>query len=110
MAADLDVVEHRHGVEQGRALKGAADSQSGDVERRAVGERAPLEADIAADWAIEPAQTVEQGGLAGAIRTDQSGDAAGSDRERDAVERDDAAEAHGHVRDFKQLRRRTALR
>ena len=34
MAAEQDVVEHRHAVEQGQVLEGARDAQAGDLVRR----------------------------------------------------------------------------
>ena len=110
MGADLDVVEHRHGGEQRRALEGAADALGGDVGRRAVAQRCSIQADVAALRPIEPAQAIEQRGLAGAVRPDQSDDPAIAYREADVVERDDAAEPHGQVRDLQQRRRRAVVR
>ncbi len=84
---------HRHGAEQAEILEGAADAERGDAVARRLEQRAPLEADRAAVEAIEPGQAVEQRRLAGAVGPDQAEDLAGRDVERDAVERDDAAEA-----------------
>jgi hypothetical protein len=110
MGADLDVVEHRHGGEQSRALEGAADALGGDVRRCAVAQRRSIQADVAALRPIEPAQAIEQCGLAGAVRPDQSDDPAIAHREVDVLKRDDAAEPHGQICDLEQRRRRAVVR
>ena len=104
VGADLDVVDDRHRGEQGRRLKGAPDAERGDVRRRGAVERPAVEPDVAAVRPVEPAQAIEQRGLAGAVRTDQADDAARGDGEAHVLERDDAAEAHGDVGDFQQRR------
>ena len=104
MAADPDVVEHRLRAEQREVLEGAGDADLGDAVRRAGEHRAAFEQDIAAIGRVEPADAVEQRGLAGAVRPDQPEDLALLDGERDAVERDDAAEAQSDVADFEQRR------
>ena len=108
--ADFDVVEHRHGGEQGRGLEGAADAERGDVRRRAAAQRLSVQPDVALRRPIEPAQAIEQGGFAGAVRPDQSDDTALGDGERDVIERDDAAEAHRHAGDVQQRRDRAVAR
>ena len=70
----------------------------------AVQHRLALEQDVAAVRRVEPADAVEQCRLAGAVRADQPEDLAFVDRERDAVERDDAAKAHRDIADFEQRR------
>ena len=60
-------------------------------------DRAALEQDVALVGHVEAGQAIEERGLAGAVGADQPGDAAGRHVEGDAVERDDAAEAHRHV-------------
>ena len=59
-----------------------------------LAERSAVQADIAAARAVEPAQAVEQGCLAGAIRPDQAHDPAARNPEGHFVESDDAAKAH----------------
>ena len=59
---------------------------------------------------VEPRQAVEERGLAGAVRADQADDLPARDVERDAVERDDAAEAHRDVGHLEQLRLRCGMR
>ena len=65
-------------------------------------QRAALELDVAVGEAIDAADAVEQRGLAGAVRADQAADLAVADVERDAAQRDDAAEAHRHVGNAEQ--------
>jgi hypothetical protein len=102
VAADLDVVEHRHRGEQGGRLEGTADAKRGDIGRRAAPERLAVQADVPAGLPVEPAQAIEQGSLARAVGADQSHDPALGHRESHRIERDNAAEAHGHVLDFQQ--------
>jgi hypothetical protein len=97
VAADLDVVEHAHAVEQGDVLEGAADAELGDDMARPVEDGAALEQDVTLVGHVEPGEAVEKGGLAGAVGADQPGDAAGRHVEGDAIEGDDAAEAHRHI-------------
>jgi len=61
---------------------------------------AALEPDIAADRPVEPAQTIEQCNLVGAIGPDQPKDLSFVEIERNAVERHDADKAHHDVADF----------
>src|SRR5262249_5834940 len=82
------------------------DADLGNSMRRSVDDRAAVEQDVAPVWCIEAADTVEESRLAGAVRPYQAEDLARLDRERDAVERDDAAEAERHITDFEQRRRR----
>src|ERR1700730_1079986 len=58
--------------------------------------------DIAGAWLVEPRETIEEGGLAGAIRPDQAENLALMHVEGDAIERDDAAEHDADVADCKQ--------
>jgi len=102
VGADLDVVEDRHRGEQCRGLKGAADAERGDVRRRAALQGLAVQADVAPRLPVEPAQAIEQGGLAGAVRADQSHDPPLGHRESHRIERDNAAEAHSHVFDLQQ--------
>jgi hypothetical protein len=48
---------------------------------------------------VEAGHAVEDGSLAGAVRTDQRGDVAAADGKGEVVDRDQAAEAHGQVLD-----------
>src|SRR6202021_1642839 len=90
VAADADVVEHRHGAKQREILEGAADADRRHAVRREPEDAAPIEDDVTLFRRVEAAKAVEQRGLAGAVRPDQAEQLAGADREGDALERDDA--------------------
>ncbi len=102
MRADQDVVPHAHAAEQRDILEGAADAQPRHAVARHALERTPLEQDIAVSVPIDAADAVEQRGLAGPVGADQAADLAVLDVERDAGQRDHAAEAHGYVGDEQQ--------
>ncbi len=51
---------------------------------------------------VEAGDAVEHRGLAGAVRPDQRGDVVAADRERDVVDGEQPAEAHGQVLDLEQ--------
>ena len=97
MRADHDVLAHRHAAEHRQVLEGAAHAQPGDLMRGRVGDRLAFEQDVAGLVLVQPAQAVEQRGLAGAVGADQAADVAALHIEAHAVEGDDAAEAHGHA-------------
>ena len=102
MGADPHVVEHRHPREQGEVLERAADADLDDPVRGLVEDAASLEQNIAAPGRVEPAEAIEQRGLAGAVGPDQAEHLPRRKLERHAVERDDAAEADADVLDFQQ--------
>ena len=108
MGAHFHVVEHRHRREQRGSLERAPDTQRGDVASRALAQRSSVKTNVAATRSIEFAETIEQRGLAGAVRPDQADDASGRYLEGHSVEGDDAAKAHANVGDFQQCRRRGA--
>ena len=97
VAADPHIVEHRLAREQREVLEGAGDADLGDPVRRAVEQRAALEQDLASVGRVEAAEAIEQCRLAGAVGADQAEDLALLQLERDAVERDDAAEPQRHI-------------
>ena len=102
MPADPHVVEHALRAEQRQVLEGARDADLGDAMRRPRQQRAPGEQDVAPVRRVEAADAIEQRRLAGAVRTDQAEDLALVQRERDAVERDDAAEPQRDVANLEQ--------
>jgi hypothetical protein len=107
MAADHDVLQHRHAAEEAEILEGAADAERGDAVARRLRQASPLEENTAAIEAVEPAEAVEERRLARAVRSDEAADLPGFDREGDAVERDDPAEADRDIADGeKRLARR----
>src|SRR6185437_3906240 len=83
MAADQDVLQHRHGAEKAEILEGAADAERGDAMARRLEHRAPLELDHPAIEPIEAAEAVEQRRLARAVGTDETADLSGLDVEGD---------------------------
>ena len=106
MAADHDVLEHGHVAKQRQILKRAADADLGDPVRRLVEDGLALKLNVAMVRRVEPAEAIEQGGLAGAVRADQAQEHALGHVERHVVERDDAAETHADILDRQQRRSR----
>ena len=92
MGADADIVEHGKVWKQRDVLERPPDADLGDPVRRPRQNAAAFHQDVAGGRLIQPAQAVEQRGLAGAIRADQSEDLSLVHVERHAGERDDAAE------------------
>src|SRR5262245_834788 len=97
VATHLDVVEHRHAVEQRYVLEGAADANLGNGMAAVAKDRAAFEPDIAVVWNVETAQAVKERRLAGAVGPDETGDLARLDIEGNAIEGHDAAEADGNI-------------
>src|SRR6185436_7298862 len=104
VGADPDIVEHRQVLEQRDILEGATDPDFGNPVRLAIEYAVALQEDVAGAGLIEPAQAVEQRGLAGAVGSDQAEDLALMHLERNAVERNDAAEHDADVANRKQRR------
>ena len=102
MGADADVVGDRHAREQRDVLEGAADADVADAMRRLGQDALTFHQDVALARLVQPAQAIEQRGLAGAVRADQSEDLAATLIERDVVQRDDAAEHNAHLANGKQ--------
>ena len=85
--------------EEHDVLERARDAEPDDRCARLAQEVLAVEDDAAGVRLVEARDDVERRRLAGAVRPDQPGDLALVDRERDVVERDDAAEGPGHVLD-----------
>ena len=102
VAAEHHVLAHAHAAKERQVLERAADAERGDAVRRCLEKRAPLEGDPALAERVEARQAVEHRRLAGAVRADEADDVAAPHDERDAVERDDPAEAHRDVLDLEQ--------
>ena len=133
---DQQIFQHRHALEQADILEGARDArllrhqivghaleqeQHAVAARRrcvaAVGQGAELvpyarvavsQRDAAFGRLVEAGNAVEHGGLAGAVRADQRGDLARAGVERQGVDGDEAAEAHGEVLDAQDRADRVA--
>ena len=70
-SADQHVVEHAQRAEQLGRLVGAGDAGARDLPGRRAGQLAAAEPDAAGVGAVEAADHVEHGGLAGAVGADQ---------------------------------------
>ena len=109
MAADHDVFEHGHGLEQADVLEGAGQSLFGDAARLETVEPPGFatgrgEHQVAAGGGVDAGQAVEKGGLAGAVGADQGHDLTMADAQVQVVQGADAAEIHGQAADFEQRR------
>ena len=95
--ADEHVLEHGHRPEELDVLERPRDPLPHDLVGRRLEDRGAVEQHFARVRLVEPGDDVEGRRLAGAVRPDQPGDVPFLDVERDAVERDDSAEAQGDV-------------
>src|SRR5260370_37870348 len=102
MGADQIVVEQRKIGKQRDVLKGAADAYFRDPVWRAAENALAFHENVAGARLVEPAQAIEQRGLAGAVRPDQAEDLALTHVEGYAIQRDDAAEHDADVANRKQ--------
>src|SRR5690606_23272192 len=74
VAADLDVVEHAHLVEQRHVLEGATHADRRNRVPRHRQNGPALEQDLAARRYVEATEAVEKRGLAGPVRPDEAYD------------------------------------
>ncbi len=93
MAANHDVIQHGQPIEQRNVLEGATNADRRDTMPWHRQDGLAIEQDFTGTWLVQPAQAVEQGGLAGPIRSNQAGNLPSRDVEADVVQGDDAAEA-----------------
>ena len=93
--ADHDVLDHGQAAEQPDALQGAGDAEAGQPVCLEPGQRAPVEGDRAGLRPDKAARGVEQGGLARAVRADDSGDFARGGGQRYVVKCGEAAKPDG---------------
>ncbi|MGY3290410.1 hypothetical protein ACVWWP_003477 [Bradyrhizobium sp. LM3.6] len=100
MAADHDVVEHAHVVEQRQVLEGAADAERSARVGRQAGDVAALVEQLAFGRLVAAGNTVHDRGLAGAVGADDREQLAIPDGEADIGQRTDAAESQGHAAHF----------
>src|SRR5690606_21629593 len=107
---DDQVLEHAHLAEQPDVLEGARDPGTRDAKPLHLLEQKLLAVGMVGELAdgrlVEAGQAVEHRGLAGAVRPDDRGDLALVRGEREVVDRDQAAEAHGQVLHLAQRRAR----
>ncbi len=102
MRADRDVLAHGQPGERLHDLERARDAAPRKLVRRLAGDVGAVVEDAALGRREEARDDREQRGLAGAVRSDQRGDAAGVRGKRCAVDGEQAAEAFRDVLDAKQ--------
>ncbi len=104
VAAQHQVVEHRHLREQLDVLEGAGDPQVGDAIRAHPEEVLAHEPDRPLLGVIHARDAVEDRGLAGAVGTDDGEQLPGLDREAHVVDGGDAGKRQGHVLEIENRR------
>ncbi|MNN52719.1 hypothetical protein D3C81_1674340 [compost metagenome] len=100
---DQQVFDRGHVLEQPHVLEGAHHAFEGDLVARQALDRLSVQQDAAAGGLIETGQAVEHSGLARAVRPDQCNHLFFFDGQGHTVDRQQAAEAHAQVFDFKDL-------
>ena len=96
------VVEGAEGVERLQLLEGAGNAHLRPLRHAGPGDVFAVELHRAAGGGQKAGDDVEQGGLARAVGTDQTGNQAGLDVHRRVVEGHHTAEAHDHLLSFEQ--------
>ena len=102
MGANQNVLQDRQPRPEAEALERAGDPQLRQLVGRRPEQRLAAVSDRAPFRANESANGVEQGGLTGTVGTDDAVNLIGLCPERDVVQRQHSAEAHGEVRDVKR--------
>src|SRR5260221_473669 len=102
VAPDHHVLERRQIGEQADVLEGARDARDRDPIGREPGDALSIEKKQPLIRRVNAGEQVEQRGLARPVRSDQSKDLAARDRERNVLQRADAAEALRNVLDLQQ--------
>ena len=105
LGPDHHVLDRRQPGEQADALQRAGDPEPGELVRANPVQHGLAEPHAAGVGAHEAADDVEQRRLARAVGADDADDLAGRDRQRDVVERRQAAEAHRETVHPQHLRR-----
>ena len=93
LQAEGDVLRHAHVLERGVVLEHEPDVA---LLRRQVGRLDALDADRAVVGRVQASDDAQQRGLAAAARSEQCGQLTGGDREGDALQGDEVAEALAH--------------
>src|SRR5207248_5601680 len=101
VAADEEVVEHRHALEEGDVLEGAGDPEARAGGRPQAGDVLALELHLPLRGPVDAADAVDEAGLAGAVRADDGDELSVAHSQRGVLQRVDAAEAEGDVVDRK---------
>ena len=103
LAANPDVLRHRHKVHQVEFLMDHRDAVSQRVERRGQADFLALEPERAGVGRVDAGDDLHQRRLAGAVLAHQRMDMAALQAERDVVERQHAGKGLAHVLDFEQI-------
>jgi hypothetical protein len=102
VAAELDVVEHRHAAKQRDVLEAAPQAHAGALRRGNARDVLALEPDAAARGPVEARDGVEQRGLARAVGPDHGGDGARLHIKADASQCLHAAEGQRYAVNLQQ--------
>jgi len=89
---DHQVFEYCHPIELVRNLKGSDDSAVEQPMGGKAGDIVSVEDDVTGVWFRETCNNIEQRGLAGTVRSDETGDASGRNGEAAAVDRSKPSE------------------
>src|SRR4051794_8684974 len=98
----LDVLPYRQRTEELEALEGAGHALAGSLERWEAGDVLAVEQDLAPSGVLQAGDDVEQRRLAGSVRADEPGDAAGLGAQIHVLDGDVAAESDGDGLDVKE--------
>src|SRR5260221_2251247 len=101
---DEDIFQHRHFGEEPDVLEGAGHAPLADLVRLATSDVAAFEQYGSAVGTIDPAETIEEGGLARAVGADDADDPVGADAKIDVLHRLEAAEGLAQSAGFEQRR------
>src|SRR4051812_27495700 len=104
VAADEQVVEDAHAAEERDVLEGARDAHPRPRRRPQPRHVLSGEDHAPALGPVDPADAVEQAGLARAVRADDGGDGAARNGKAHVLQRADAAEAQAELRNFEEGR------
>ena len=108
LESDLDVLAGGERPEQFQALEGPGQPEPGPMVGLHLGDIGVEQMDRAPAGSLQSTDHIEQGGLAGAVGTDQPGDRPGPDGEAHVAEGGDAAEPDRHLRHGQGARTRPA--
>ncbi len=92
------VRQHRHARKKLDVLKGPPDADPHQLVGRQMGDVPAVETDAALLRPVETGHAVQQAGLARAVRTDHRDQLTGAHGQIDVVQRPDAAEMQGQLR------------
>src|SRR5713101_5644978 len=103
VAADPNVVEARHVVEEPDVLEGPRDSQASDLVRFGAGDVSTIENHPARGWLKQAGHVVEQRRLARSVGSDEGENLSALDLQAHVVHGHQSAEALGQVRQLEDV-------